>query len=862
YGGTAGSATQTILVGLSSNLPGSNIFESTDGGSTWTQIDNPGGPTSQYPMRAAFDSADDGNVYFTYSNQLPPEGTIATTGGVWRYNLTSTTWSNITPAMPSGASTSGFVGLGVDAANPGTVVVTTFDHYNGGDFIFRTTNANAATPTWTSLYGGTGTRNTTGSPYMAAFTDGIGNWAATAAIDPFNPAHIVYGTGQGLWTTLSGNSATTLTAPNSWYFLDYGIDFTAVIGLSAAPSGVPLFSAVGDINGFAHSTLTSSPAAGAILPGGSIGNMDSIDFAGTNPKLVAAVGTTGNRDGGFSTNNGASWTEFPAEPSNVTNGGGTVAVTSSGGLSMIIVWSPSSNGAFFSTNNGSSWTMSSTGSALSISSLTRSSTVATATVASNAGLAAGQAITISGASPSGYNGTFTITSLVGSTQFRFTVSSSLAATATGTILATPGLPTGGRVFADRQTPGDYYYYVSNKLWFSNNGGVTFTQQPSTSLPSGGAIAVNPFASGDLWVAAGSGVFHSSNFGSSWTKVGTLNSTNSRMALGAPAPGQTTPAIYIAATIGGFLGYYRSDDGGVSWVQINDANHQWGGFVTFDNGGSFGLMAADPNVYGRVYIATNGRGVSVGNPVSSLPVGWADADINSPGNSGWSTSSSTLSGGSVVNQWIVDGGGAGITGTSDQFNFASTSVSGDAAVTAQLTGLTNADGTAGTPEAGVMVRGGASANDPFAALVQTASGSLAFKYRTTVGGNVTTVSLSGVPVGAEYLRIINDDDQFGALYSADGTTWIQLGAVISIAAMPVNYQAGLAASADYNAQLTSATFAHVVINGLPTVATAASAVPNPVLGMTTGLSALGADDGGEANLTYTWSASGPAAVAYS
>jgi hypothetical protein len=38
---------------------------------------------------------------------------------------------------------------------------------------------------------------------------------------------------------------------------------------------------------------------------------------------------------------------------------------------------------------------------------------------------------------------------------------------------------------------------------------------------------------------------------------------------------------------------------------------------------------------------------------------------------------------------------------------------------------------------------------------------------------------------------------------------------------------------------------------PTVATPASASPNPVTGTTTGLSVLGADDGGEANLTYNW-----------
>jgi hypothetical protein len=43
------------------------------------------------------------------------------------------------------------------------------------------------------------------------------------------------------------------------------------------------------------------------------------------------------------------------------------------------------------------------------------------------------------------------------------------------------------------------------------------------------------------------------------------------------------------------------------------------------------------------------------------------------------------------------------------------------------------------------------------------------------------------------------------------------------------------------------------NQPPTVAQPASATPNPVTTTTTNLSALGADDGGEGNLTYTWNA---------
>ncbi|HUB26492.1 MAG TPA: hypothetical protein VL992_13780 [Tepidisphaeraceae bacterium] len=44
----------------------------------------------------------------------------------------------------------------------------------------------------------------------------------------------------------------------------------------------------------------------------------------------------------------------------------------------------------------------------------------------------------------------------------------------------------------------------------------------------------------------------------------------------------------------------------------------------------------------------------------------------------------------------------------------------------------------------------------------------------------------------------------------------------------------------------------VINGTPTIVSPASASPSPVMTTTTNLNVLGADDGGESNLTYTWS----------
>lgn len=53
-----------------------------------------------------------------------------------------------------------------------------------------------------------------------------------------------------------------------------------------------------------------------------------------------------------------------------------------------------------------------------------------------------------------------------------------------------------------------------------------------------------------------------------------------------------------------------------------------------------------------------------------------------------------------------------------------------------------------------------------------------------------------------------------------------------------------------------------VNQPPTIAQAASSGANPVSGATTDLSVLGADDGGEPNLTYTWSWTGPAGVTFS
>ena len=64
-------------------------------------------------------------------------------------------------------------------------------------------------------------------------------------------------------------------------------------------------------------------------------------------------------------------------------------------------------------------------------------------------------------------------------------------------------------------------------------------------------------------------------------------------------------MYVYGTIAsdtGNPGLYRSDNEGASWVRLNDWAHGLG-YVMF--------VQADSKAYGRVYVATNGRGIMLG-----------------------------------------------------------------------------------------------------------------------------------------------------------------------------------------------------------------------------------------------------------
>ena len=105
------------------------------------------------------------------------------------------------------------------------------------------------------------------------------------------------------------------------------------------------------------------------------------------------------------------------------------------------------------------------------------------------------------------------------------------------------------------------------------------------------------------------MWHSTDSGKTFTKITAVDEGDA-IGFGKAAPGASYPAIYTSSKINGVRGIFRSIDAGATWVRLNDDKHQWGWTGS--------VVIGDPDVYGRVYVGTNGRGVIVGNLTGTDP----------------------------------------------------------------------------------------------------------------------------------------------------------------------------------------------------------------------------------------------------
>jgi plastocyanin len=147
---------------------------------------------------------------------------------------------------------------------------------------------------------------------------------------------------------------------------------------------------------------------------------------------------------------------------------------------------------------------------------------------------------------------------------------------------------------------------------------------------------------------------------------------------------------------------------------------------------------------------------------------------------------------------------------------------------------------------------------FQATIRDQAGlSVTSSINVTVNQTLTSVAVAPtsatLPLNGTRQFTASATDQFGAPMTVP-FAW-SLSGVGSVSSSGLYAAGGVAGSATVTASAggKSASASMTVVNTVPVVQTAASASPNPVNGTTTVLSVLGADDGGEANLTYTWSA---------
>ncbi|CAM5394214.1 Xyloglucanase OS=Streptomyces tendae OX=1932 GN=GUR47_01550 PE=3 SV=1 [Streptomyces tendae] len=187
--------------------------------------------------------------------------------------------------------------------------------------------------------------------------------------------------------------------------------------------------------------------------------------------------------------------------------------------------------------------------------------------------------------------------------------------------AAQGIPAGAIVESDREDPDTFYGFKTGRFYVSTDGGATFEASPATGLPAGDSVRFKalPGRAGEIWLAGGAadgpyGLWHSTDFGQTFTEVAGVDEADT-VGFGKAAPGASYPTLFTSARIDGVRGIYRSTDAGASWVRVNDDAHQWGW--------TGAAVTGDPRVFGRVYVATNGRGVVYGDPAD--PGGGTDPD---------------------------------------------------------------------------------------------------------------------------------------------------------------------------------------------------------------------------------------------
>jgi hypothetical protein len=302
--------------------------------------------------------------------------------------------------------------------------------------------------------------------------------------------------------------------------------------------------AIGDYSGFVHRDLDKPAPDGNPKPP-FLGNTKDVSGAPLNPNVIVRVGRARKEAAnlGYSLDGGQTWHEPASVPDPKANEG-DIAVSADGAR---WVWTPREQAPYVTSDKGARWT------------------------------------------------------------------------------ACAGLPKETRVVADRVNPKRFYAIAlfDGKLFESVDGAAHFTERPLVlpgGLPKRGGngkdnrtdrgddrggqdrLYATPGREGDLWLAAYDGLYRAPAE-AAFARVPAVEQIHA-FGFGKAAPRAKLAALYLVGTVGGQRGFFRSTDGGATWLRINDDQHQWGLVLQ---------ITGDPKKFGRVYLGTHGRGTFYGDP---------------------------------------------------------------------------------------------------------------------------------------------------------------------------------------------------------------------------------------------------------
>lgn len=200
--GKAAAPTPVVYVGVfdpTANVP--RIFRTLDAGKSWSAL--PGGQpmaANLFPQRAAL-APDGKTLYLTYATSTVYPGPYGVREGqVWKVaELASEhpTWTNITPQAANWT----YSAIALAPTDAKTLYIGELGNYSPADRIWRSKDAGA---TWTVVEPNSH-RDDSSAPYAASMKI---HWLGDLAIDPFDHEVAIFTTGYGLYRTTNLNAAT------------------------------------------------------------------------------------------------------------------------------------------------------------------------------------------------------------------------------------------------------------------------------------------------------------------------------------------------------------------------------------------------------------------------------------------------------------------------------------------------------------------------------------------------------------------------------------------------------------------------------------------------------------------------------